>query len=156
MSKAYNFDWQIEVPARLLKGDYFDRWDDENGTLEQNCFFRVDSYGFFIYWQSDGHDGQVIELSQVSDIRPGKGKNKINFNRAEQRGSISPGIYFLLAPTDHKIAADLMANALVQGRGNIDERTVTICSGIDFVQISHTNITGADPATAKVKPFALF
>ena len=47
MSKAYNFDWQIEVSARLLKGDYFDRWDEENGTLEQNCLFRVDSYGFF-------------------------------------------------------------------------------------------------------------
>jgi hypothetical protein len=43
-----------------------------------------------------------------------------------------------------------MANSLVYGRGNIDERTVTICSGIDFVQISHTNITGADPTTAKV------
>lgn len=74
MSKAYNFDWQIEVPPRLLKGDYFDRWDEENGSLEQNCLFRVDSYGFFIYWQSEGRDGQVIELSQVSDIRPGKGK----------------------------------------------------------------------------------
>ena len=74
MSKAYNFDWQIEVPARLLKGDSFDRWDEENGTLEQNCLFRVDSYGFFIYWKSEGRDGQVIELSQVSDIRPGKGK----------------------------------------------------------------------------------
>ena len=55
-----------------------------------------------------------------------------------------------LAPTDPKIGADLMSNSLVYGRGNIDERTVTICSGIDYVQISHTNITGADPATAKV------
>ncbi|CAF2035766.1 unnamed protein product [Rotaria magnacalcarata] len=125
MSKTYNFDWQIEVSTRLLQGDSFDRWDEENGTLEQNCLFRVDSYGFFIYWQSDGRDGQVIELSQVSDIRPGK------------------------APTDQKIGADLMSNSLVYGRGNIDERTVTICSGIDFVQISHTNITGADPTTAK-------
>jgi len=125
MSKAYNFDWCIEVSPRLLKGDYFDRWDEENGSLEQNCLFRVDNYGFFIYWQSEGRDGQVIELSQVSDIRPGK------------------------APTDQKIGADLMSNSLVYGRGNIDERTVTICSGIDFVQISYTNITGADPATAK-------
>jgi hypothetical protein len=56
----------------------------------------------------------------------------------------------IIAPTDPKIGADLMANSLVYGRGNIDERTVTICSGIDFVQIGHTNITGADPATAKV------
>ncbi|CAF1225722.1 unnamed protein product [Rotaria sordida] len=126
MSKTYNFDWQIEVPARLLKGDYFDRWDEENSALEQNCLFRVDSYGFFIYWQSEGRDGQVIELSQVSDIRPGK------------------------APTDQKIATDLMSTSLVHGRGNIDERTVTICSGIDFVQISHTNITGDAPTTAKI------
>ena len=72
MSKAYNFDWRIEVSPSLLKGALFDRWDDENGTLEQNCLFRVDNFGFFIYWQSDGRDGQVIELSQVSDIRPGK------------------------------------------------------------------------------------
>jgi hypothetical protein len=68
-------------------------------------------------------------------------------------------IYFysrlFLAPTDPKIGADLMANSLVYGRGNIDERTVTICSGIDFVQISHTNITGADPATAKVGKFPM-
>ncbi len=59
------------------------------------------------------------------------------------------------APTDPKIGADLMANSLTYGRGNIDERTVTICSGIDFVQISHTNITGADPATAKVRVFSI-
>ena len=97
MSKAYNFDWQIEVPTRLLKGDFFDRWDEENASLEQNCLFRVDSYGFFIYWQSEGRDGQVIELSQVSDIRPGKGKDIFYFeqlavathfssNRSENRG----------------------------------------------------------------------
>jgi len=80
MSKAYNFDWHIEVSPRLLKGDYFDRWDEENGTLEQNCLFRIDSYGFFIYWQSEGRDGQVLELSQVSDIRPGKGILSLKFN----------------------------------------------------------------------------
>lgn len=81
MSKTYNFDWHIEVPPRLIAGDSFDRWDDENGTLEQNCLFRVDSYGFFIYWQSEGHDGQVIELAHVSDVRPGKGM----FNRFDRQ-----------------------------------------------------------------------
>ncbi|CAF0940034.1 unnamed protein product, partial [Didymodactylos carnosus] len=125
MAKTYNFDWQIQVPERLEKGDYFDRWDEESGAYEQNCLFRVDHYGFFIYWQSDGRDGQVIELSQVSDIRPGK------------------------APNDQKMNSDLMASALMYGRGNVDERTVTICSGLDLVQITYTNITGADPATAK-------
>ncbi|CAF1196480.1 unnamed protein product, partial [Didymodactylos carnosus] len=125
MAKVYNFDWQIEVAERLMKGDYFDRWDEESGSYEQNCLFRVDCYGFFIHWQSDGKEGQVIELSQVSDIRPGK------------------------APNDPKLNADLMLNSLTHGRGNLDERTVTICSGYDLVQINHTNITAEDNITAK-------
>lgn len=55
-----------------------------------------------------------------------------------------------LAPTDNRINADLMSSTLTHGRGNVDERTVTICSGTDFVQIGYTNITGVDTATAKV------
>ena len=81
MSKASNIGWRIEVSPHLLNGDYFDRWDEENGSLERNCLFRVDNYGFFIYWQSEGRDGQVIELSQVSDIRPGKGSFPLPFVR---------------------------------------------------------------------------
>jgi hypothetical protein len=44
----------------LLNGHHIDRWGEENGTLEQNCLFRVHSYGFFISWQSEGRDEQVI------------------------------------------------------------------------------------------------
>lgn len=115
MSKAYNFDWQIEVSPRLLKGDYFDRWDEENGSLEQNCLFRVDTYGFFIYWQSDGRDGQVIELSQVSDIRPGKGMTFI-----QGRPSLHSLVFQLLRTresmpilwrTRSRVAAETLTNA---------------------------------------------
>lgn len=62
----------------------------------------------------------------------------------------------VLAPSDPKIGADLITISLMRGWGNIDERTVTICSGTDFVQISHTNITGADSTTAKVRSQSQF
>lgn len=45
--------------------------EKEQIVVEQNALFRVDEYGFFIYWKSDGKDGQVLELSQVNDIRRG-------------------------------------------------------------------------------------
>ena len=35
-------------------------------------FSRVDEYGFFIYWKSEGREGDVKELSQVNDIRQGE------------------------------------------------------------------------------------
>lgn len=74
MAKAYEFNWRPSVPDRLLKGDYFDRWDEvrkrkylfsilfkmfkkiikETGQIDQNVLFRCDEYGFFLHWQPDG------------------------------------------------------------------------------------------------------
>lgn len=54
MSKAYEFNWQPNIPARLLKGEIFDRWEEETGLLEENVLFRVDELGFFLYWQPEG------------------------------------------------------------------------------------------------------
>uniref|UniRef100_A0A1I8FLU0 PH_14 domain-containing protein n=1 Tax=Macrostomum lignano TaxID=282301 RepID=A0A1I8FLU0_9PLAT len=42
-----------------------------NGSLEQGCEVKVDEFGFFIYWKSENGEGQVLELSQVSDVRTG-------------------------------------------------------------------------------------
>lgn len=56
MTKRFEFNWQIEVPEALRTGCVFDRWTDEkdNTEIELNCMFKVDEYGFFIYWQSEG------------------------------------------------------------------------------------------------------
>lgn len=55
MTKRFDFDWQIPVPEPLLAGAVFDRWTEEkdNTDLELACTFKVDEYGFFIYWKSD-------------------------------------------------------------------------------------------------------
>jgi hypothetical protein len=55
MTKRFEFNWHIPVPEQLLKGCYFERWTEEkeNVEYESKCLFRVDEYGFFIYWKSE-------------------------------------------------------------------------------------------------------
>jgi len=55
MTKKFEFNWRIEVPELLRKGAVFDRWfeDKETTEYEANCLFKVDEYGFFIYWKSN-------------------------------------------------------------------------------------------------------
>lgn len=55
MTKKFEFNWQIPVPDILLQGCVFDRWSEEkdNVEIENGCTFKVDEYGFFIYWKSE-------------------------------------------------------------------------------------------------------
>lgn len=124
MTKAYDFNWQRPIPEALLKGCIFDRWEEEKEQVvyEPNALFRVDEYGFFIYWNSDGRDGQVLELSQVNDIRAG-------------------GI-----PKDVRLLAELSS----KNRYGLDEVSLTICSGTDMVNINYTHVVCPDPETAKI------
>ncbi|KAK8783629.1 hypothetical protein V5799_010005 [Amblyomma americanum] len=105
-------------------GCIFDRWEEEKEQVvyEPNALFRVDEYGFFIYWNSEGRDGQVLELSQVNDIRAG-------------------GI-----PKDVRLLAELSS----KNRYGLDEVSLTICSGTDMVNINYTHVVCPDPETAKV------
>ncbi|XP_047997681.1 1-phosphatidylinositol 4,5-bisphosphate phosphodiesterase isoform X2 [Leguminivora glycinivorella] len=124
MTKKFEFNWQIPVPEPLLQGAVFDRWTEEkdNTELEQNCTFKVDEYGFFIYWKSDGKDGDVIELCQVSDIRAG-------------------GV-----PKDSKLSTNL----LNKHGESLEDKSLTICSGTDYININYQHVVCPDANTAKV------
>uniref|UniRef100_A0A182N609 1-phosphatidylinositol 4,5-bisphosphate phosphodiesterase n=1 Tax=Anopheles dirus TaxID=7168 RepID=A0A182N609_9DIPT len=124
MTKKFEFNWQIPVPEPLLTGCVFDRWTEEkdNNELEPNCTFKVDEYGFFIYWKSEGREGDVIELCQVSDIRAGG------------------------MPKDMKLY-----NQLCNKHGeNVEEKSLTICSGTDYININYQHVVCPDAATAKL------
>ncbi|BET01285.1 phospholipase C [Nesidiocoris tenuis] len=123
MTKKFEFDWRIPVPEPLLKGCIFDRWseDKDSSDLEPSCLFKVDEYGFFIYWKSEGREGDVIELCQVSDIRAG-------------------GL-----PKDSRLLAQL---ANKHGE-NVEEKSLTICSGTDYININYQHVVCPDAATAK-------
>ncbi|ELU10536.1 hypothetical protein CAPTEDRAFT_141433 [Capitella teleta] len=66
-------------------------------------------------------EGQVIECSQVSDIRGGT------------------------PPKESRLAAELEA----RGSGTLDSRTVTVCSGLDLVNITYNNFVAPNEKTAK-------
>lgn len=56
MTKKFELDWIIPVPEDLMKGCVFDRWFEgkESNEYEKDCMFKVDNYGFFLYWKSEG------------------------------------------------------------------------------------------------------
>jgi phosphatidylinositol phospholipase C beta len=126
MSKPNEFNWRPQVPERLLAGELFDRWDEETGALDENITFRIDEYGFFLYWQPEGRDGQVLELTSVSDVRQGK------------------------QPNDQGLLNKLSDKALTNGWGNIDQRTIIISHGPDLVNINNITITGSSDKKVKV------
>ncbi|KAL5111647.1 1-phosphatidylinositol 45-bisphosphate phosphodiesterase beta-4 [Taenia crassiceps] len=124
-TKAYDFVWRRPVPVELREGSYFDRYEEETGTLELGCFLRVDEDGFFLFWKSEANEGQVLELSQVSDVRQGT------------------------KPKDEKLLGALMER-MPSGGKNLDERIVTVCSGLDLVNISYTNFVAASSEVASL------
>ncbi|CAH8524048.1 unnamed protein product [Schistosoma haematobium] len=118
-AKAFEFIWKRPVPEVLQTGEHFDRYDEETGILEPNCFVRVDKDGFFIYWQSENNDSQQLELSQISDVRSGT------------------------KPKDEKLTAQIQEKS-----GKSWDRIVTICSGLDLVNINYTHMVAKDAETA--------
>ncbi|XP_024886920.1 1-phosphatidylinositol 4,5-bisphosphate phosphodiesterase-like [Temnothorax curvispinosus] len=124
MTKKFEFNWRIEVPELLRNGSVFDRWfeDKETTEYEPNCLFKVDEYGFFVYWKSDGKDGDVIELAQVSDIRYGG------------------------TPKDPKLCNKLSKHGTLE---QLDQKSLTICSGVDYTNITYQHVVCPDAQTAK-------
>ncbi|KAK6621314.1 hypothetical protein RUM43_011620 [Polyplax serrata] len=124
MTKRFEFNWHIPVPEPLLAGCVFDRWIEEKDSTEYEagCLFKVDEYGFFIYWKSEGQEGDVIELCQVSDIRAGG------------------------MPKDSRLCSQLINKHGHQ----LEEKSLTICSGTDYININYQHVVCPDAATAKI------
>ncbi|UXI17042.1 hypothetical protein NH340_JMT02985 [Sarcoptes scabiei] len=130
MTKAYEFNWRRSVPEELLSGSFFDVWEEvfigskEKGEIiyEQDALVKVDEFGFFIYWKSEGKEGQVLELCQVNDIRAG-------------------GV-----PKDARLFSELQSRF----KNNLEELSLTICSGTDMVNINYTHIVCSSTDLAKI------
>ncbi|XP_063983769.1 1-phosphatidylinositol 4,5-bisphosphate phosphodiesterase-like [Diachasmimorpha longicaudata] len=124
MTKKFEFNWQIEVPEFLRTGATFDRWyeDKETTEYEPDALFKVDEYGFFMYWKSGPKDGDVMELAQVCDIRYGG------------------------TPKDPKLCNKLSKHGTTE---QLDAKSLTVCSGLDYTNIHYEHIVLSSPEQAK-------
>ncbi|KAL5278131.1 PLCB4 family protein [Megaselia abdita] len=127
MTKKYEFKWVIPVPEELKEGCSFDRWFETKDIqdYEKDCTFKVDEYGFFLYWKSEDREGNAIELCQVSDVRAG-------------------GI-----PSDSKLL-DKIAKKHGVDAYNLDKKSLTICSNTDYIKITYHHIICPDANTASI------
>ncbi|XP_066495199.1 1-phosphatidylinositol 4,5-bisphosphate phosphodiesterase beta-4 isoform X2 [Tiliqua scincoides] len=123
MAKPYEFNWQKPVPQFLQDGAVFDRYEEESFVFEPNCLFKVDEFGFFLTWKSEGKEGQVLECSLINSIR------------------------FGAVPKDPKILAAL--EAVGKTENELEGRTVCVCSGTDLVNISFTYMVAESTEEAK-------
>ncbi|XP_050994379.1 1-phosphatidylinositol 4,5-bisphosphate phosphodiesterase beta-4 isoform X5 [Labeo rohita] len=123
MTKSYEFNWQKHVPDFLQEGAVFDRFDEDPFVFEPSCHFKVDEFGFFLTWKSDGKEGQLLECSLINSIRPG------------------------VVPKDPKILASLEAAG--KSEADLDGRIICICSGPDLVNLSFMYMVTDNTETAK-------
>uniref|UniRef100_A0A3B3X612 1-phosphatidylinositol 4,5-bisphosphate phosphodiesterase n=1 Tax=Poecilia mexicana TaxID=48701 RepID=A0A3B3X612_9TELE len=68
MTKSYEFNWQKHLPEFMQEGASFDRFDEDPYLFEPNCQMKVDEYGFFITWKSEGKFADLSLFSQDPKI----------------------------------------------------------------------------------------
>ncbi|XP_077138743.1 1-phosphatidylinositol 4,5-bisphosphate phosphodiesterase beta-4 isoform X2 [Ranitomeya variabilis] len=123
MAKPYEFNWQKAVPSFMQDGAMFDRYEEESFVFEPNCLFKVDEFGFFLTWKSEGKEGQVLECSLINSIRYG------------------------IVPKDPKILSALESAG--KAENELEGRIMCACSGTDLVNINFTYMVAESVEVAK-------
>ncbi|CAK6962655.1 -phosphatidylinositol 4%2C5-bisphosphate phosphodiesterase beta-4-like [Scomber scombrus] len=123
MTKSYEFNWQKHLPEYMQEGRFFDRFDEDPYFFEPNCQMKVDEYGFFITWKSEGKEGQVLECSLINSIRVGA------------------------VPKDPKILSSF--EAIGKTEADLEGCIICICSGTDLVNLNFMFMVAENPDTAR-------
>ncbi|XP_076016265.1 1-phosphatidylinositol 4,5-bisphosphate phosphodiesterase beta-4 isoform X3 [Genypterus blacodes] len=123
MTKSYVFNWQKHLPEFMQEGASFDRFDEDPYIFEPNCQMRVDEYGFFITWKSEGKEGQVLECSLINSIRVGA------------------------VPKDPKILSSF--EGVGKTEADLEGCIICICSGTDLVNLNFMFMVAESPDTAR-------
>ncbi|XP_040017419.2 1-phosphatidylinositol 4,5-bisphosphate phosphodiesterase beta-4 isoform X2 [Gasterosteus aculeatus] len=123
MTKSYEFNWQKHLPEFMQEGASFDRFDEDPFVFEPNCQMKVDEYGFFICWKSEGKEGQVLECSLINSIR------------------------VCGVPKDPKILSSF--EAIGKTEADLEGCIICICSGTDLVNLNFMFMVAESPDTAR-------
>ncbi|NP_001165392.1 phospholipase C beta 1 [Bombyx mori] len=103
----------IEVPKALQDGEKFIKWDEDSGT-GLPVTLRVDPNGFYLYWTDQNMEVELLDIVTIRDVRTG---------------------VHAKVPKDPKIRNVV----LIGSQGSLEEKTVTVCHGTDFVNVNFIN-----------------
>uniref|UniRef100_A0A8D8UQL2 1-phosphatidylinositol 4,5-bisphosphate phosphodiesterase classes I and II n=1 Tax=Cacopsylla melanoneura TaxID=428564 RepID=A0A8D8UQL2_9HEMI len=103
----------VEIPQCMLDGEKFMKWDEDNG-LGIPVTLKVDPKGFYLYWEDQNKEIDILDIATIRDTRTGK-QSKI--------------------PKDPK----LRQLVTMGSQDTLKEKTATICCGADFVNLSFVN-----------------
>ncbi|CAH1646804.1 unnamed protein product [Spodoptera littoralis] len=103
----------IEVPKALQEGEKFIKWDEDSGT-GLPVTLRVDPKGFYLYWTDQNMEVEMLDIATIRDVRTG---------------------VHAKVPKDPKIRNVV----LIGSQGSLEEKTVTVCHGADFVNVMFIN-----------------
>uniref|UniRef100_A0A673WVU3 1-phosphatidylinositol 4,5-bisphosphate phosphodiesterase n=1 Tax=Salmo trutta TaxID=8032 RepID=A0A673WVU3_SALTR len=125
MTKSYEFNWQKHLPGFMQEGASFDRFDEDPFLFEPNCLVKVDEFGFFITWKSDG---KVQSLNQSCEYK---------------RLWSQP----LTQCRDPKILS--LFEAAGKKEEELEGCVICVCSGTDLVNLSFMYMVADSPDTAR-------
>ncbi|XP_067009832.2 1-phosphatidylinositol 4,5-bisphosphate phosphodiesterase classes I and II [Anabrus simplex] len=103
----------VDVPKSLQDGEKFIKWDEDSG-VGVPVTLRVDKNGFFLYWVDQNKELDMLDIATIRDTRTGK-HAKI--------------------PKDPKLRQIVTMGS----QDTLEEKTVTVCFGSDFVNLSFIN-----------------
>uniref|UniRef100_A0A8C1UFA8 Phosphoinositide phospholipase C n=1 Tax=Cyprinus carpio TaxID=7962 RepID=A0A8C1UFA8_CYPCA len=116
---------RVSVTESLRTGDKFIKWDDDCTTVTP-VMLRVDPRGYFLYWTDQNKETDLLDLSLIKDMRNGR---------------------FAKTPKEAKLRELLDVGTL---EGKLENRTLTVVSGVDMVSITCLNFTAFSEEVAKV------
>ncbi|XP_053612569.1 1-phosphatidylinositol 4,5-bisphosphate phosphodiesterase classes I and II [Plodia interpunctella] len=103
----------IEVPKALQEGEKFIKWDEDSGA-GLPVTLRVDPKGFYLFWTDQNLEVEMLDIATIRDVRTGSHAK---------------------VPKDPKIRHVV----LIGSQGSLEEKTVTVCYGADFVNVTFVN-----------------
>ncbi|XP_067941353.1 1-phosphatidylinositol 4,5-bisphosphate phosphodiesterase beta-1-like [Watersipora subatra] len=138
-----------EVPPSLIVGEKVLKWEEESSTSTQ-CTLKVDEKAFYLYWVNNlaATTPQYIDVSQIRDTRTGK------YSKSPKLQEASPGPSQTMTngtsdthpngasgwggSTMSRSYKDAKAKDNSSQRDSLEDKTLTICTGTDFVNITWT------------------
>lgn len=103
----------VEVSQQLQEGEKFIKWDEDSG-LATPVTLKVDKYGFYLHWVDQNNEMDMLDIAVIRDTRTGRHAKM---------------------PKDPK----LKSLVTMGSQDSLEDKTVTICYGSDFVNMNFIN-----------------